>query len=78
MSNPFEAENDRYFVLVNTERQHSLWPVTAAVPAGWSVVHGGDSRAACLEYVEQNWTDMRPASLVAEMEQSDAGMGWER
>ncbi|MEU5868025.1 MULTISPECIES: MbtH family protein [unclassified Nonomuraea] len=68
MTNPFESDNDRYFVLVNAERQHSLWPVTAAVPAGWSVAHGGDTRDACLRYVEQNWTDLRPAGLAAEMD----------
>jgi MbtH protein len=31
------------------------------------VVHEEDSRAACLDYVEKNWTDMRPRSLVETM-----------
>ncbi len=70
MSNPFEDDEAQYFVLVNDEGQHSLWPVFADVPAGWRVVHGEDSRQACLEYVEANWTDMRPASLIAAMEKS--------
>ncbi|NBH02662.1 MbtH family NRPS accessory protein [Amycolatopsis sp. SID8362] len=67
MSNPFEDENGTFLVLVNAENQHSLWPSTVDVPAGWRTVHGEDTRAACLEYVEQNWTDLRPASLVAAM-----------
>ncbi|CFS17487.1 protein MbtH [Mycobacterium tuberculosis] len=27
------------------------------------MVHGEASRAACLDYVEKNWTDLRPKSL---------------
>jgi MbtH protein len=67
MSNPFEDENGTYRVLVNDEGQHSLWPSFADVPAGWQVVHGEDSRAACLDYVEKHWTDMRPRSLADTM-----------
>ncbi len=67
MTNPFEDENGTFLVLVNAENQHSLWPSTVDVPAGWRQVHGEDTRAACLEYVETHWTDLRPASLVAAM-----------
>ncbi|KPI30281.1 MbtH domain protein [Actinobacteria bacterium OK074] len=67
MSNPFDDENGTFVVLVNDENQHSLWPVFAEVPAGWNVAHGPDSRAACLEHIETNWTDMRPASLARAM-----------
>jgi uncharacterized protein YbdZ (MbtH family) len=51
------------FVLVNDEEQHSLWPAFADVPAGWRVVYGEADRAGCLDYIEQNWTDIRPKSL---------------
>jgi uncharacterized protein YbdZ (MbtH family) len=51
------------FVLVNDEEQHSLWPAFADVPAGWRVVYGEADRAACLDYIEQNWPDIRPKSL---------------
>ncbi len=37
------------------------------VPAGWTVAFGESDREACLEYVEKNWTDMRPRSLVEAM-----------
>ncbi|MFI7532458.1 MbtH family protein [Streptosporangium sp. NPDC049376] len=67
MTNPFEDADARYLVLVNAEGQHSLWPAFADVPGGWENVHGPASRADCLAYVEANWTDMRPKSLVAEM-----------
>ncbi|MDX6744048.1 MbtH family protein [Actinocorallia sp. A-T 12471] len=66
-TNPFDDENGTFLVLVNAEGQHSLWPVFAGTPEGWTAAHGPDTRAACLEYVERNWTNMRPASLVAAM-----------
>ncbi|EFD58992.1 hypothetical protein mbtH [Mycobacterium tuberculosis T92] len=47
-TNPFDDDNGAFFVLVNDEDQHSLWPVFADIPAGWRVVHGEASRAACL------------------------------
>jgi MbtH protein len=63
MTNPFEDPQGRFFVLVNSEQQHSLWPTFAEVPAGWTKVFGEDDREACLRYVEENWTDLRPASI---------------
>ena len=71
-TNPFDDEEGRFYVLVNDEDQHSLWPTFSEVPAGWRVVFGEESRAACLEYVEKNWTDMRPLSLVREMDAAEA------
>ncbi|MFF8379443.1 MbtH family protein [Streptomyces sp. NPDC015661] len=67
MPNPFENDEASYFVLVNDEGRHSLWPAFAEIPEGWKSVHGEDTRAACLAYVEENWTDMRPLSLVRAM-----------
>ncbi len=68
MTNPFEDENGRYYVLTNDEDQHSLWPSFAEVPAGWQVVFGEDTRTACLAYVEEHWTDLRPKSLRERMD----------
>ncbi|MEZ0350504.1 MbtH family protein [Mycobacterium sp. pR1184] len=62
-TNPFDDDNGTFLVLVNDEQQHSLWPVFADVPAGWQVVFGEATRAECLDYVEQNWPDIRPKSL---------------
>jgi MbtH protein len=66
VNNPFENEDGVYLVLVNHENQHSLWPATIDVPAGWTVMHGEGTRAACLDYIEKHWTDIRPASLAAQ------------
>ncbi|MGZ4511660.1 MAG: MbtH family protein [Mycobacterium sp.] len=61
--NPFDDDNGTFLVLVNNEDQHSLWPSFADTPSGWRVVYGEASRAECLDYVDQNWTDIRPKSL---------------
>ena len=61
--NPFDDDSGGFFVLVNDEEQHSLWPVFADVPAGWRVVYGEAGRAGCLDFIEQSWTDLRPKSL---------------
>lgn len=62
-TNPFDDEDGRFLVLVNNEDQHSLWPAFAEIPAGWQLVFGDASRADCVEFVEQNWSDIRPKSL---------------
>lgn len=67
MTNPFEDENGTYIVLMNDEGQYSLWPVFIPVPEGWSTVHQADTRKACLDYINENWTDMRPKSLAESM-----------
>ncbi|MEJ8641436.1 MbtH family protein [Streptomyces sp. NBC_01310] len=69
MSNPFEDDNSGYLVLVNDENQHSLWPVWIDVPAGWTTVHGEATRQECLDWIEVNWADIRPASLLATLDQ---------
>jgi MbtH protein len=66
-TNPFDDEDGRFYVLVNDEDQHSLWPIFAEVPAGWRIAFGDDTRQNCLAYVEENWVDMRPRSLRAAM-----------
>jgi MbtH protein len=63
-TNPFDEPDGSFTVLVNAAGQHSLWPSFADVPAGWSVVHGPDGRGACLDYVNANWTDLRPRQVT--------------
>lgn len=68
MSNPPNEPHDRFFVVVNLEGQYALWPECAQAPAGWTVAHGAADRAACIDFVNAQWTDMRPLSLVAHFE----------
>ncbi|CAL9608902.1 MbtH family protein [Streptomyces sp. enrichment culture] len=65
MANPFDNEDGTFLVLVNGERQHSLWPAAHPVPAGWEPVTPKSSRQSCLDYIEEHWTDLRPAALIA-------------
>jgi MbtH protein len=67
MTNPFENENGEYLVLVNHEGQYSLWPGFREIPAGWTAVGPCGKRKECLEWIEANWTDMRPRSLAVAM-----------
>lgn len=68
-TNPFDDPDGTYLVLVNDEGQHSLWPAFVEVPPGWTVVQGETDRQTALDYVERNWVDMRPKSLIAAMEE---------
>jgi uncharacterized protein YbdZ (MbtH family) len=73
MTNPFDDPAGSFHVLTNDEGQHALWPSRAEIPAGWTRVLGPESRQACLDYVDEHWTDMRPRSLIRSMaRQSDA------
>ena len=73
VTNPFEDENGIYHVLINDEGQHSLWPSFIEVPDGWTIIHQSDSRAACLDFINRNWTDMRPNSLIERMKKLGEG-----
>jgi MbtH protein len=68
VTNPFEDPDASYFVLINDEGQHSLWPIFADVPDGWRVIFGEAGRQECLDFIEESWTDMRPNSLIRAME----------
>ena len=64
MANPFEADTGEFLVLVNGELQYSLWPAFRDVPAGWTATGIAGARQVCLAWIEANWTDMRPKSLL--------------
>ncbi|QKV90500.1 MbtH family protein [Streptomyces sp. NA02950] len=63
MTNPFEDAEGEFLVLVNSEEQHSIWPAQLEVPAGWTTVFGAAGQDACVAYVNEHWTDIRPLSL---------------
>ncbi|MFI7412517.1 MbtH family protein [Streptomyces sp. NPDC049627] len=64
MTNPFDDPDADYRVLANDEGQHCLWPQELDVPQGWSTVRGAGTRQECLDFITENWTDLRPASLT--------------
>jgi MbtH protein len=69
MTNPFEDEEAEYLVLVNEEGQYSLWPAVLDIPLGWTATGPRGLRKVCLAWIDENWTDMRPLSLVRQMEE---------
>ena len=57
-----------YKVVVNHEEQYSIWPAHRENPLGWNDVGRIGSKAECLAYIKEIWTDMRPLSLRKSME----------
>ena len=58
-----------YKVVVNHEEQYSIWPVEKENPAGWRDANKVGTKAECLAYIKEVWTDMRPLSLRKKMEE---------
>jgi MbtH protein len=57
-----------YMAVVNHEEQYSIWPAHRALPLGWRDAGKTGSKAECLEFIGQVWTDMRPLSLRQKMD----------
>jgi MbtH protein len=62
MSDPSDDETP-YRVVRNHEEQYSIWPLQRDLPLGWEAVGKSGTKAECLAYIEEVWTDMRPLSL---------------
>jgi MbtH protein len=63
-----EQSNEAVFeVVMNDEEQYSIWPAEKVLPAGWRLAGKRDVKAACLEFIDEAWMDMRPLSLRREM-----------
>jgi MbtH protein len=58
-----------YEVVLNHEEQYSIWVADKSIPDGWRMAGKRGSKAECLAYIEEVWTDMRPLSLRKHMEQ---------
>ena len=71
MMNEHEGSDDViYKVVVNHEEQYSIWPGERQNALGWNDVGKTGSKAECLAYINEVWTDMRPLSLRKQMEKS--------
>lgn len=65
----WDDESMIFKVVVNHEEQYSIWPAyKSKIPGGWRVVGKEGSKAECLAYIEEHWTDMRPLSLRKAMD----------
>jgi MbtH protein len=64
----WDDEKTVFKVVVNHEEQYSIWPASADNALGWSDAGKQGSKAECLAFIEEVWTDMRPLSLRRRME----------
>lgn len=62
-----EQDDRTYKVVVNHEEQYSIWFAEREPPPGWREVGKTGSKADCLAYIKEVWTDMRPLSLRRQM-----------
>jgi len=68
-SSIFDDEQAPFEVVVNHEEQYSIWPADRELPAGWSKAGKHGTKAECLSYINEVWTDMRPLSLRKKMDE---------
>ena len=61
-----------YKVVVNQEEQYSIWPTERENPLGWSDAGKSGTKAECLAFIKEVWTDMRPLSVRRLMEERDS------
>lgn len=52
-------------VVVNAEKQYSIWPADRENAPGWKDAGKVGTKDQCLAWIEENWTDLRPASSRA-------------
>ncbi len=64
-----------YKVVLNHEEQYSIWPADRENPLGWFDAGKTGSKAECLAYIKEVWTDMRPLSLRKQMEEAARAQG---
>ncbi|MDZ7857509.1 MbtH family NRPS accessory protein [Sphaerotilus sp.] len=57
---PSDAEAP-WIVLVNNQGEHSLWPASSPMPAGWREVGPEGTQQACAAWVDRHWVALQPA-----------------
>ncbi len=69
-----DSQNDtiQYKAVINHEGQYSIWSVDRPNPPGWLDAGKAGTKADCLAYIKEVWTDMRPLSLRRQMEESES------
>lgn len=75
MTTEDQDEKTVYRAVMNHEEQYSIWPVDREIPLGWKDTGVSGSKAECLAYIEEVWTDMRPLSLRQKMAEAEQAQG---
>jgi MbtH protein len=63
MSQDPEEDKTIYRVVVDHEEQYSIWPADRENALGWNDAGKTGTKAECVAYIKEVWTDMRPLSL---------------
>jgi MbtH protein len=61
------VDTQTYLVVLNDEKQYSIWWADRDLPAGWRTDGTKGTREECLAHIGKVWTDMRPLSLRKRM-----------
>jgi MbtH protein len=69
MSSFDEEDKTIYNVVLNHEKQYSIWPRDRENALGWFNEGKVGTKQECLDHIEIVWTDMRPLSLQKQMQQ---------
>src|SRR4051812_7801981 len=69
MRNDEREDTTIYKVVMNHEEQYSIWPADRENPLGWNDAGKSGTKAECLAYIQEVWTDMRPLSLRKKMQE---------
>jgi MbtH protein len=79
MNRDEQEDTTIYKVVINHEEQYSIWPADRENALGWNDAGKQGTKAECLAYIEEVWTDMRPLSLRKKMaEQAQAPQSGEQ
>jgi MbtH protein len=56
-----ELRKDQFKVVINHEEQYSIILAGETLQRGWRDVGKIGTQEACLKYIEEVWTDMKPS-----------------
>ncbi|PCK04049.1 MAG: MbtH family protein [Alteromonadaceae bacterium] len=68
----WDDDSTNFLVVKNHEEQYSIWPDYKPLPGGWEPEGKSGSKQECLDYIDKEWTDMRPKSLRQFLENQEA------
>ncbi|NHC16045.1 MbtH family protein [Motilibacter deserti] len=60
---PEPRDGRTHVVVVNSEKQYSLWPRSRPLPQGWAGAGFVGSESECLDHIADVWLDLRPRSV---------------
>jgi len=64
----YTIDGDLFTALINDEEQYSIWPAKKEIPLGWKDLGFTGSKQEVSAYIDEQWKDMRPASLRRAMD----------